>query len=187
MSNYADLKKGVQIIIENQPYEVLEARPFKAAQRRAVIQARIRNLITGNVFSRNFQQGDNFEEAEVLKFEAKFLYSRRDRYFFSEKDNPSKRFDLTSEQIGDKGKFLKPNQIVEGLIFKEKIINVSLPIKVQLKVAEAPPGVKGERAQAGTKQVILETGVQSAVPLFIEKGDTIEINTETGEYVRRIE
>jgi len=199
MITHSDLKSGIQIIIEGQPYEVLEARPIKMAQRRAIIQTRIKNLITGNVFSRNFQQGENFEEAEILKFEAKFLYSHpdrksstsngpsRDRYFFCEKNNPSKRFDLTQEQIGESSKFLKAGQIVQGFLFEEKIINVSLPIKIQLKVREAPPGVKGERAQAGTKQVTLETGAQIAVPLFIEQGDVIEINTETGEYTRRVE
>lgn len=187
MINYTDLKKGVQIIIEGEPYEVLEARPFKAAQRRAVMQTKIRNLITGNVFSRNFQQGEAFEEAEISKIEAKFLYAHKGRYFFSEKDNPSKRFDLTSKQIGEKSKFLKPDQIVEGVISEEKIINISLPIKIQLKVIEAPPGVKGERAQPGTKQVVLETGAQIAAPLFVEKGDIVEINTEKVEYVRRVE
>lgn len=187
MFTYSELKKGVKIVLDGEPYEILEARPMKKARRQAVLQTKIRNLISGSVFSRNFQQDDNFEEAEVLKFEAKFLYSHKDRYFFSEIDNPSKRFDLGSEQIGDAAKFLKPNQIVEALIFREKIINVSLPIKVQLKVTEAPPGIKGERAQAGTKQVALETGAKIAVPIFIKEGDIVEINTETAEYVRRIE
>lgn len=187
MVDYSELKKGVRIIIEGQPYEILEARPLKMAQRRVVLQTKLRNLITGNLLMQSLQQDDAFEEAEISKFEAKFLYTHHDRYFFVEKDNPSKRFDLTLEQIGEKAKFLKPNQIVEGVIFEGKIINVSLPIKVQLKVIEAPPGVKGERAQAGTKQVILETGTQVSVPLFIEEGEIIEVNTETGEYVRRAE
>jgi len=89
--------------------------------------------------------------------------------------------------IGEGSKFLKPNQILTGIKFQEKIINIVLPIKVQLKVIEAPPGVKGERAQAGTKPVTLETGATINVPLFIETGDIIEVNTETGEYVRRVE
>ena len=197
--SYADLKKGAQIIIDGQPYEILEARPLKMAQRRVILQTKLRNLITGNLLMQNFQQGDSFEEAEISKFEAKFLYAHpdrrsstsngasRNRYFFCEKDNPSKRFDLTLERIGEKSKFLKPGQIVEGIIFKGEIINVFLPIKVQLKVVEAPPGVKAERAQPGTKLVILETGAQISAPLFIEQGEMIEINTETGGYVRRVE
>ena len=94
---------------------------------------------------------------------------------------------MNSEQLGVQTKFLKANQIVEALIFNEKVINISIPIKTQLKVTEAPPGIKGDRAQGGTKIATLETGVQVAVPLFVATGDTIEINTETGEYVRRVE
>ena len=187
MLSHNDLKKGLRIVLNSEPYEVLEARPLKKAQRRVVIQTKIRNLITGNVFDRNFHQGDTFEEAELTKFKAKFLYPHRDRYFFCEEQNPSKRFDLGQEQIGSQTKFLKPNQAVEAVLFNEKVINISPPIKIQLKVIEAPPGVKGDRAQGGTKLVTLETGVKIAAPLFIEEGNIIEVNAETGEYVRRIE
>lgn len=187
MLSHSDLKKGKKIIIDGQPYEILEARPMKKARRQAILQTKIKNLISGSVFSRNFQPDDSFEEAELLKFEAKFLYSHQDRYFFSERNNPSKRFDLDSKQIGESVKFLKPNQIAEGLIFKEKVINISLPTKVQLKVIAAPPGIKGERAEAGTKQVTMETGAKTNVPLFIEEGNIVEVNTETGQYVRRVE
>lgn len=187
MLDYSDLRKGVQIVLEGEPCEILEARPMKKARGQATLQTKIKNLISGNVLSRNFQPNESFEEAEVLNLKAKFSYSHRGRYFFSEKDNPSKRFDLADRQIGEAAKFLKPDQIVEGLIFKGKIINISLPIKVQLKVIEAPPTIKGERAQAGTKQVTLETGAKINVPPFIENEDIIEINTQTGEYVRRVE
>lgn len=203
MLTHTDLKKGVRIILDGEPYEILESSPMKKAQGRVVTQTKVKNLISGNVFERNFHQGDTFETAEILKFEAKFLYSHpdrprphygggangvsRERYFFCEKDNPQKRFDLDKETIGDTAKFLKPNQIVEEIQFEEKIINISLPIKIQLRVAEAPPGIKGDRAQGGTKTITLETGAVINAPLFIKTGDIIEINTETGEYVRRIE
>lgn len=187
MLDYSDIEKGAQIVIDGQPYEVLEARLMKKARGQVTLQTKIKNLISGNVLARNFQPGETFEAAEVSKFEAKFIYSHRGRYFFCEKENPSKRFDLGAEQIGEATKFLKPEQIIEGLIFKNKIINISLPIKVQLKVVKAPPRVKGERAQAGTKPVTLETGVKINVPTFIERGDIIEVNTETGQYVRRVE
>lgn len=187
MLSHSDLKKGVKIILDGQPYEILEAKPLKMAQRRVVIQTKIRNLISGNVFSRNFHQGETFEEAEISKIEVKFLYSFKDRCLFSEIENPKKRFDLTAEQIGPQVQFLKQNQILEGIFFQDKVINISLPIKIQLKVIEAPPGVKGDRSQPGTKQVTLETGAKINTPLFIKEGDIIEINTETGEYVRRIE
>lgn len=187
MLTHTDLRRGARIILEGEPYEILEAQPLKKAQRRVVIQAKIKNLISGSVFSRNFHQGDTFEEAELSKFKAKFLYSHRARLFFAEENNPSNRFDLAQDQIGLGSKFLKPGQIIEGITFDKKVINISLPIKIQLKVSEAPPGFKGERAQPGTKIVTLETGAKINVPLFIEQGDIIEINTETGEYTRRIE
>jgi len=203
MINHADLKKGIRILFEGQPYEILEARSLKMAQRRVVIQAKIKNLINGNVCSRNFHQGDVFQEANLSKIEAKFLYFRpdrprpkssggatgasRNRYFFCEKDNPAKRFDLNEKQIDSQVRFLKQGQVVEGILFENKIINISLPIKIQLKVTEAPPGVRGERAQSGTKTVTLETGAKINVPLFIGQDDIVEINTEAGEYVRRIE
>lgn len=173
--------------MDGQPYEVMEANSLKKAQRRPIIQTRIKNLITGNVFDRNFQQGDTFDEAEILKLKAKFLYSHKERYFFCEEQNPSKRFDLGIEQIGEQAKFLKQNQPIDALIFDEKIISILLPIKIQAIVKEAPPGVQGDRAQGGTKIVTLETGAQVNVPLFVEEGDIIEINTETGEYVKRVE
>jgi len=185
--SHSELKKGLKIIIDNEPYEILEAMPLKKAQRRVVIQTKIKNLINSNVYERNFHQGDVFEEAEIEKFQAKFIYSHRDKYFFCDIQNPSKRFDLSKEKLGEKVKFLKPNQIIEGLIFEGKIINISLPIKIQLKVVQAPPGVKGDSAQSGRKVVTLETGKELNVPLFIEEGDIIEINTEKEEYVRRIE
>jgi elongation factor P len=108
------------------------------------------------------------------------------RFFFCEEKDPSKRFSFTEEQIGSGSKFLKPNEVMDGIVFNDKIINVVVPIKVQLKVTDAPPGIKGDTAQGGTKTVVLETGAEINAPLFIEAGDVIEINTESGEYVRRV-
>ena len=134
MLAHTDFKKGEKIIIDGEPYEILEASPLKKAQRRVVIQTRIKNLTTGNVLVKNFHQGDVAEEAEILKIEVKFLYSHKDQYFFCEKDNPSKRFSLTLEQIGKQAELLKPNQIVEASIFEGRVINASLPIKIYLRL-----------------------------------------------------
>ncbi|MFH1820640.1 MAG: elongation factor P [Candidatus Nealsonbacteria bacterium] len=187
MISYNELKKGMTIILEGAPYEVLESNHMKKAQRRPVIQTKLRNLFSGGVLERNFKQGEAFEEAELKKLKAKFVYSHKDKYFFSEESNPSSRFDLGSEQLGEQTKFLKGNQPVEALIFNEQVINIALPIKIHLKVVEAPPGIKGDRAQGGTKSVVLETGTVIQAPLFINQGDTIEINTQTQEYVKRAE
>ena len=186
MLTHTDLKKGVQFIFEGQPWEVLEAQLLKMAQRRPVIQSKIRNLLDGRVNEKNFQQGDVFEEANLQKKDIKFIYQSKGQYFFCEINDPAKRFFFTESQIGSQAKFLRPNEIVTGIVFDEKIINFKLPIKVQIKVKESAPGVKGDRAQGGTKLAILESGAEIQVPLFVEEGDTIEVNTETEEYVRRV-
>jgi len=186
MLSHTDLKKGVQFILDGQPWEVLEAQLSKMAQRRPVIQSKIKNLLDGRVLERNFQQGDVFQEADLEKKEIKFIYQSRGEYFFSEPNDPSRRFSFTESQIGSQAKYLKPDEIVTGIVFEKKIINFVLPIKVQLKVKESAPGVKGDRAQGGTKEAVLESGAVIQVPLFVERGDTIEVNTETGTYVRRV-
>ena len=186
MLSYFDLRKGVKFILDQEPYEVLEFQQIYKAQDMVVARTKIRNLINGKVLERTFHQDDKFEEAELEKVEVKFLFTHRGKFGFCETQNPRTRFELAEEQIGESSKFLKSNQNLIGIKFQGKIINVSLPIKVQLKVIEAPPGVKGNRSQAGTKTVTLETGAKINVPLFVEEGDIIEINTETGEYTRRI-
>lgn len=185
MLTHTDLKPGVQFIYEGQPWEVLTAEMMKMAQRRPVIQSKIKNLIDGRVQEKNFQQGDMFNEADLEKHEIKYLYQTKGQYFFCEPNDPAKRFSFTEDQIGTQAKYLKPNQIVVGIVFEEKIITFKLPIKVNLKVKEAAPGVKGDRAQGGTKEAILESGAVIQVPLFIEEGDIIEVNTEIGQYVKR--
>ncbi len=173
--------------MEGEPYEVLEFQQMRKAQDMVVAQTKIKNLITGKVFDRNFHKSDVFEEMELEKTEAKFVYQRKGKFIFSEIKNPANRFELTEEQIGTGAKFLKPTQALTAIKFQDKIVNIVLPIKVRLKVTESPPGLKGGRAQAGNKTVTLESGAQINAPLFIEQSDIIEINTESGEYVRRVE
>lgn len=187
MLTYFDLRKGIRFILEGQPYEVLDFKQIGKAQDVVVAKVKIKNLISGKVIEKNFHQDDTFEEAEIEKVAVKFVFSKRGKYHFCEAENPSKRFELEEEKIGQGAKFLKGGLILEGLEFEGKIINVTLPIKVQLKVIEAPPGIKAGREQPGTKQVTLETGAKINVPLFIEVGDIVEVNTETSEYVRRVE
>lgn len=186
MLAHTDLKPGVQFIYEGQPWEVLDANAMKMAQRRPVIRTKIRNLVDGRVQEQSFQQGDMFDEADLQKKDIKYLYQTKGQYFFCEPNDPSKRFSFTGAQIGTQAKYLRPNEIVTGILFEDKIITFKLPIKVQLKVKESAAGIKGDRAQAGTKEAVLESGVTIQVPLFIEEGDVIEVNTETGEYVKRV-
>lgn len=187
MLNHTDLKRGVRFILDGYPYEVLDSSLVFKGRGSSVVQTKIKNLVNGNVITKTFHTGEEFKEAEITKYKSKFIYSHRGKYFFSKEDNPSSRFSLDEEQIGKICQFLKPNQIVDTLEFRGKIINISLPIKIKLKVKEAAPGLKGDRAQSGTKKITLETGSEINAPLFIREGDIIEINTETGEYVKRVE
>lgn len=186
MLSYSELEKGKIIVINDQPHEIIEAVSTFKGRGHSYLQMKLRNLINGSVIAKSAQPRDSFEEAEIEKKDAKFIYQNKDKYVFSEVDNASKRFELTEEQIGDKCRFLKANEEVETIVFNDKIINVILPIKVKLKVTEVTPGVKGDRAQGGNKSITIETGAKINAPLFIEEGDIIEINTESGDYVRRI-
>lgn len=181
-----ELKPKTLFILDGQPYEVLESNHLKMQQRRPVVQTRMRNLINGKVLEHNFAQSDVFEEADIEKRSVKFLYSHREEYWFSEEKTPSKRFSLTTEIIGEATKFLKADTIVEAVFFEGKVININLPIKMDFKVVEAPPAIKGNTAQGGVKPVKIETGTLVNSPLFIEEGDIIRINTETGQYVERV-
>ncbi len=182
-----ELKPKVFFIYEGQPYVVLETHHLKMQQRRPVVQTRMRNLINGKVLERNFAQSDVFEEADIERKRVKFLYSHREQYWFSDEKEPSKRFLLTEELIGEATKFLKANTVLDAIEYNGEIINIELPIKMELKVVEAPPAIKGDTAQGGVKQVKIETGATLNVPLFINQDDIIRINTETGEYVERVE
>lgn len=187
MLSYTDLTKGIIFVMNGQPYEVLESHFLRMQQRKAVVQTKIRNLITGKVLDRNFQPSDNFEEAEIEKKQAIFIYSHRDQYWFHEEGNPKSRFSLPTEVLGDSRQFLKSNMKVSTVVYSGKVIRVIFPIKVDLEVIEAPPSIKGSTAQGGTKQVTIEGGAKIAAPLFVNAGDVIRVNTETGEYVERVQ
>ncbi len=180
-----ELKAKTFFILEGQPYEVLETHHLKMQQRRPVVQTKMRNLLNGKQIERNFAQSDIFEEADIREQEVKFLYGHRDEYWFSFSDDPSKRFKLEKDVLGDSVKYLKNNTLAKALLFNDKIINIKLPIKMEFKVTEAPPAIRGDTAQGGVKQATIETGATINVPLFISEGDVIRINTENGEYVER--
>ncbi len=184
---YNDLRKGIVFDIDGVPYEVIEYAFVRMQQRKAVAQVKMKNLITGKVLSRNFHQSESFEEADMERQAIKFLYHNRGEYWFSEKNDPSKRFSLSGDAVGVNGQFLKPNTEVSAIFFNGKIITVALPIKVDLLVKDAPPGERGNTAQGAMKIAELETGAKISVPLFVNTGDIIRVNTATGEYAERVE
>ena len=183
---YTDLTKGVLFIMDGAPFEVLETHFLRMQQRKAVVQTKIRNLITGKILDRNFQASDFFEEAEIERKNATFIYESKGQYWFHEEGNPKNRFELSTDLLGDQGKFLKPNTKVATMVFDEKVIKVDIPIKMEFKVIEAPPAIRGNTSQGGTKTVVVEGGAKVNVPLFVNEGETIRVNTQTGEYVERV-
>lgn len=187
MLSYSDLKKGTLFVLDGAPYEVLEFSFLRMQQRKPVAQTRIKNLITGKIVERNFHMNESFAEAEIEKEPFKYLYNHRNEFWFSPPNDLSKRFSLTEDVIGQAAKFLKANTEVIAVKFGEKIIGVQIPVKMELTVKEAPPGFRGDTATGGSKPATLETGAQVNVPLFVNTGDVIRVNTETGEYVERVE
>ena len=187
MLSYTDLTKGVIFEMDGEPYLVLEYNFLRMQQRKPTVQTKLKNLITGKIVSKSFQGSDAYPEAEIEKQPIVFLYSSRGEFWFCEKGNPKNRFQLKEGSIADQAKFLKPNTEVLAFKFREKIINIELPVKIDYKVVEAPPSYKGDTATGGSKTVKLENGLMLNVPMFINEGDVVRINTSTGEYVERAE
>lgn len=187
MLSYNELKPGIFIVLDGQPYVVMEFKFLRMQQRKPVAQTKIKNIISGKVIEKTFQQTDKLEEAEIETRPIKYLYNYRDEFWFCEENNPGARFKLAENLVEDYADLLKSNTLIDTVIFNKEIIGVKMPVKVDLKVVEAPPAVKGNTAQGGTKQVKLETGATINVPLFINEGDIVRINTETKEYVERTE
>lgn len=186
MLSYNEVLPKKLIILDGEPYEVLSAWVFRKQQRKPVNQTKLRNLKTGGVAEHTFHVSDKAEEAEVETKSAKFIYNRNGEWFFHELNNPSKRFSLPEDMVGDAKKFLTANTEVEIRWFEDEPIQVRVPVKMELKVTEAPPNTRGNTAQGGNKVVTLETGAPLTVPMFINTGDVVRINTETGEYVERV-
>ena len=187
MLSYTDLTKGTILKMDGEPYLVLEYNFLRMQQRKPTVQTKLKNLITGKIVAKSFQGSDTFPEAEIEKQPITFLYVNRGEFWFCEKGNPKKRFQLKEDSIADQTKFLKPNTEIIAYKFGEKIINIELPVKMEYKVTEAPPSYKGNTATGGSKTVKLENGLQINVPMFINEGDIVRINTSTGEYVERAE
>ena len=186
MLGLSDLKVGTVFVLNGEPWQVLETQFVKMAQRTGHVQAKIRNLKTGAVLNRSFKQADRVEEADVENVKCMFVYAHRGRYVFTEIANTKNRFEFTEEQLGDDRYYLRPNLELVALRFDGQFMAIILPPKVDLKVVEAAPGVRGNTAQGATKTVKLESGLEVTVPLFIEQDEIIRVNTKSGEYVERV-
>lgn len=187
MLEYNEIVAKKMIVLDNEPYVVLSSAISKKSRQQASNQTKLKHMITGKVTSRAFHQTDKLKEADIGKRNIKYLYNSKSEWWFCDVDNPHNRFSLPQASVGEQGHYLKENTLVEALTFNGHIIGIRLPPKIDLIVTEAPPSIRGNTAQGGTKQVTLETGVQVSVPFFIEQGDTIRVNTGTREYSERVD
>lgn len=186
MLDYSEIVGRKYIVLDGEPWEVIDSHVFRKQQRKPVNATKLKNLITGKVTERSFHVSEKVPEAEIEERDVKFLYQNRGEYWFCEALDPSKRFKIDEDFIGPQARFVKKDSIVQALSFGEKVISMKIPIKIELKVTEAHPAVKGNTAQGGTKTVTLETGATVQVPMFIKEGEIIRINSETGEYAERV-
>lgn len=191
MLEYSEIKEKKIIIFENEPCEVLESHVARTQQRKPQNQVKLKSLLSGRTWNTVFHASDKADEAEISKKEIKFLYSNKGEFWFCDPNNPKDRYTLSENVLGENTvKFLKANEICTALVWdnddEEKIIKVTLPIKMDFKIKDAPPAIKGNTASGGNKPVTLENGAVVNVPLFIEAGETIRVNTDTGEYVERV-
>lgn len=185
--DYNEIKPGKCIVLNGEPYAVMSSHVAQKQKRRPTNQTKLKHLVTGRVIEQTFQQSDKGEEADIETKEIKYLYTNKGESWFCDAKDPSDRFKLEDSVLEGKQVFLKPNTIVDAMIFDEKVIGVRFPIKVELLVKEAAPAVRGNTVSGGSKQVVLETGATLNVPLFINEGDLIRVNTETGDYAERVD
>jgi len=188
---YNEIREKKIIIHDDEPCEVVESHVARTQQRKPQNQVKLRSLISGKVFPATFHVSDSADEADMEKREITFLYHNKGEYWFCDGDDKSKRFKLDEALLGNTVKFLKENSNVTALVWtneddEEKIIKLSMPIKMEFKVKEAPPAVRGDTSKGGIKVIILENGAKLNAPMFINEGDVIRVNTETGDYVERV-
>ncbi|HPI67010.1 MAG TPA: elongation factor P [bacterium] len=184
MSTLTDIKKGIILKFNGEPCLIQEAKFLRMQQRKPVMQTKMKNIKTGQVVEYSFKQGESVELADMSRKKANFLYKEKNKYVFMDADY--EQIHLNEDLVGEAAEFLKETQEIDLILYEESIIGIKLPPKVDLKVTQAPPGVKGDTATGGKKPVTLETGAVINVPLFIEEGETIRVNTETREYAERV-
>lgn len=178
------IRVGLSILVNDEPYLVLEASFMRTAQRKPVMRTKLRHLLNGKVLEQTFKPGDKVEEADMSRLKANFLYADDNGYHFMNQET-FEQFDFSKEILADQAGYLIDGLQVNILNFNGQPVSVELPNKVTLKVVETPPGVKGDTATGGNKQATLETGLVINVPLFIKNDEKIIVNTETGQYVER--
>ena len=182
---YGELKKGMSIEIEGEPYSVVDYERSKMQQRAPVMRIRFRNLLTGRVVDKTFSGYDvSFTPADVERRKSQYIYQDGDFYYFMDNESYD-QFPMDQGQVAETLDFIVEQMEVDLIFFKGTPITLELPITVDLKVFNSPPGVRGDTATGASKEATVETGVVLQVPLFVKEGDVIKIDTRTGQYISR--
>jgi elongation factor P len=181
----ADFRKGPKIELEGKPYIIIDFLHVKPGKGGAFVRTRLKNMETGQVLEKTFRSGEKVDRPDLLEREMQYLYRDVEGYCFMDNNNYEQIF-IDEDHLGDSKNFLKENVNVKVLFFNNRPIGIDLPIFVELLVSETEPGLRGDTATGATKPAVLETGYVIQVPLFINEGDAVKIDTRTGEYVERV-
>jgi len=179
-----DFRTGLTINIDGEVYQVIDFQHVKPGKGSAFVRSKIKNLRTGAVIERTFNAGEKMPRAHIERREVQYLYSDGDGFYFMDMET-YEQISLTKDELGEAVKFMKENMTINLLMFQGKSIGLDLPNFVELKVVETAPGIKGDTASGGSKPATLETGYVVQVPFFINVGDVLQIDTRTGQYLKR--
>lgn len=185
MISTAEFRNGSRIELEGDPYYIVEFQHVKPGKGGAFVRTKLKNYRTGNVIDRTFRSGERLPEPDMEERDMQFLYSSGDSYSFMDTETFD-QFTYERKQLGENVDLLKEDTVVKVLIHDHAPIAVELPIFIQLKVTETDPGIRGDTASGGTKPAVVETGAVIKVPLYLEVGEVIKIDTRTREYVERV-
>ncbi len=185
MYNASDLRKGLKIQIDNEPYLISDFQFSKPGKGQSLYRCKLKNMITGVIINPTYRSGDTFQPAALEERKMEYLYSQENEYCFMDVENYNQTF-LTADQVGDAKNYLTDNLEVNVLFFEKKAIGITLPNFVDLTVTKADPWVKGDSVSGDTKPVTVETGYVLRVPPFVEEGGKITVDTRTGGYVTRV-
>ncbi|ABK15780.1 elongation factor P [Syntrophobacter fumaroxidans] len=180
-----DLRKGLKLEMDGEPYIIVDFEFSKPGKGQALYRCRLKNMITGSQFDRTYRSGDKFQSADLEEQDMQFLYKQGDSYHFMNTTS-YEQIEMSAAQVGDATNYLIENLVVSMLMFQGRPIGISLPNFVELKVIRSDPGIKGDTAAGATKPATMETGFIIQVPLFIEEGETLKIDTRNGSYVERV-
>lgn len=185
MIGTGDLKKGITIELDNQLYTILDWQHIKVGRGSAQVRLKLRDIRAGHIIDKSFQAGDKFNQVRIERRRASYLYPDVDLYYFMDVEN-FEQIIISKPQLGVAINYLTDGQEVDVLKYGEEAIGIELPLSIKLVVAETGPSFKGNTAQGGSKPATMETGLVVHVPLFVNNGDTISIDTRDGSYLERI-